>query len=165
MITNRHILFAGVALFSLGLAACSPVTGTKQGNGALVGSTLGATVGSLLTSRLGIGGQLAGELGGSIVGGLIGGQIGAYLDEEDQKALVVMTEETAASGQERTYRNAKTGVRLVTKRKTVRRVAASPTQVAQSCSGVEQILTLEDGTSKTDVVNSCRATDGSRRVT
>ena len=165
MITSGHFLFAVGALCSLAVAACAPVTGTKQGDGALIGATLGATAGSLLTSRLGIGGQLAGELGGTLVGTLVGAQIGAYLDEEDQKALLVMTEETAASGQQRTYRNPKTGVHLVTKRKTVSRVAASPPQVAQSCSSLEQIVTLEDGTSKTDVVYPCRAANGSRKIT
>lgn len=161
---SRNALFAVSAIVLCGLSACSSTGGPKQAEGTGIGAGLGGTVGGILTQRLGIGGQVLGVVGGTLIGAAIGSQIGAYLDEEDQKALAQMTDETATTGSVHTYQNKKTGLRLATRRKTTTRVAASGNQIAQVCSGVEQELILADGTKKIDTVQQCRSADGSRRV-
>ena len=164
MLNSQKALFAASAILLFALSACSSTNGPKQAEGTGIGAGLGGTVGGLLTQRLGIGGQVLGIVGGTLVGAAVGAQIGAYLDEEDQKALAAMTDETATTGSARTYHNKNSGLRLVTRRKAATRVAASGTQIAQVCSDVEQELTLADGTKKTAVVQQCRSADGSRRV-
>jgi surface antigen len=138
------------------LSACSPIGGSNQTAGSIIGAGAGSEIGGLLTSRLGVGGQIAGVIGGAIIGGLIGGQIGAYLDEEDRRQLQAMMQATGSTGSTRSYVSRKSGVRINTR--VVKR--AAPTQTAQECRSVEAAIVLADGSTKTETVNSCRGPNG-----
>ena len=149
---KRLILISAIAV---AMSACTPITGSKQGDGTLIGAGAGAVIGGALTSRLGVGGQVAGVVGGALLGGLIGGSIGAHLDEQDRIALEAMTRHTASTGGNRSYVNRRTGVRLST-----RSVGTSTNQSAQVCRTVEQTITTKDGSKKSETIQSCRGANG-----
>lgn len=145
----------------IGFAGCSPMTGSRQGDGAVIGTATGAIIGGLLTERLGIGGQIAGVVGGGLIGGMVGAQIGAYLDEQDRQALEEMMQFTASTNSPKSYVNSKTGVRITTRVVKRRTPPQQPLQVAQKqCKSIEQKIVLGDGTEKQEIVSSCRGANG-----
>lgn len=150
------------------LAACSPVTGSKQGDGTIIGGIAGGTVGSLLTQRAGVGGQIAGTVGGAILGGLIGGAIGAQLDEQDRQQLARMELVTGSTGRSQSYVSPRTKVaiqtRTISRAKPLMRTSLIGQQVSETCSTNERILRAPDGTTERKQFTVCKGADGSWKL-
>lgn len=158
----------GAALILAVLAGCMPVTGSKQGDGTIIGGVAGGLIGSALTQRAGVGGQIAGTVGGAILGGLIGGSIGAYLDEQDRQQLQRMELVTASTGRSQRYVSPRTKVviqtRSISRPKKVMRTQLIGAPVAETCSTNERSIKAPDGSSKTETFTMCRGGDGNWKL-
>lgn len=138
---------------AVSLAACSPTGGNKE----QIGTVMGAAVGGIVGSQFGgsAGAQVAGGLLGAALGGLIGNRIGAALDEDDRKKLAAITQQSAASGGARAFKNSKSGISGRT------RVTGTSTNAAgQMCRTVDQEIVKRDGTVLKDQVVACRTEKG-----
>lgn len=106
MFQMKKTVIALVASSALLTACATDGWGNKQSIGTGVGAVLGAVVGSQFGS--GSGSVAAGVLG-AVIGGALGNWIGSNLDERDQRALAIKSQEALESGKTVTWKSDHSG--------------------------------------------------------
>jgi surface antigen len=124
-------------------------------DGCSLGAGVGAMAGGLGAAFLNRGGgstlqRFAAPALGTAAGGWIGSQIGCALAPPDQQRASAAVASTAATGRGQTWSSPDTGVSGQT------RVVAT----GDTCRTIEQVVTLSDGSQRTEQVRACRGANG-----
>ncbi len=94
---KKQLVYAGLLLMVLSLAACASPSKQQQGTG--IGAAAGAGLGAILGQVIGgdTESTLIGAGIGAAVGGLAGNQVGKYMDKQEQDLRNAMAQSEAAS--------------------------------------------------------------------
>jgi surface antigen len=160
------ILFVPLAF----LVGCNETLPKGQGSavlGGLIGGVAGGVAGHQVDDK-------KGRYVGAIAGAVIGYQLAQMLSQRDQESLAKSTQETASTGEKRTWSNPETGVkgetRVVSAPAAASSTAAAPTASAPAAAVtqespenyrlIEQRVELPDGTVKTETIKLRKGADG-----
>ncbi len=127
---------------------------TLQDNQDLIGGALGSGLGAYAGSQFGKGsGKQIATVAGGLIGAYAGYELTRYLTKEDQESLSDTTQKTLETDKPNSFIG-KSGVMGETQ------VIDTSTQNSKQCKTVQQTISLQDGSTKTENIKACKGANG-----
>lgn len=155
----RNAFLSGLAILSLGLAACETTDGSNSKQ--IVGTGAGAVLGGLAGSQIGDGsGRLWAVGAGTLIGALLGSEVGKSLDKADIAYARKASDEAhnASVGETISWNNPETG-----HRGTVTPVRDGLSSSGRYCREYQQTVDI-GGKKESGYGTACRQPDGSWEI-